>query len=171
MHLFGRIKARTLLLLVLAGGVSACFYHFTGGGLPSHVKTMAVVPFDNQTAVSDIQREISDSLRSKLENRLGLSEASVDKANAVVRGTIRQYQVDIPVGVNAGTRVATASTRRMLQIVLDIDVTDEVTGKSLWSKKSFTVTGQYDEQEEAKGRSEAIDRVVNAIVEGVQSQW
>jgi hypothetical protein len=33
------------------------------------------------------------------------------------------------------------------------------------------VTGQYDEQEEAKGRSEAIDRVVNAIVEGVQSQW
>lgn len=150
--------------------LSACLYHFTGGGLPSHVHTIAVVPFDNQTPVADVQREISDSLRARLANRLGLRDASVAKADAVVRGTIRQYQADVPVGYSANTNAPTTA-RRQLQILLDIDVVDQVTGKSLFSRKGFVVTGEYDEQQEAQGRSQAIDRVVTAVVEGVQSQW
>jgi pre-mRNA-splicing helicase BRR2 len=53
----------------------------------------------------------------------------------------------------------------------DVDVVDEVTGKTLWSRKDYTVEGQYDEQQELLGRSQALDRLVNAIVEGAQSQW
>jgi len=150
--------------------LSACPYHFSGGGLPSHVRTMAVIPFDNQTAVADVQRELSDSLRARLTNRLGLRDASSGKADAVVRGTIRQYQADVPVGYSANTNAPTTA-RRQLQILLDIDVIDQVTGKSLFSRKGFVVTGEYDEQQEAQGRAQAIDRVVTAIVEGVQSQW
>src|SRR6185437_12664901 len=67
-----------------------CLYGFHGGGLPSHVHTIAVIPFDNQTPVADIQREISDSLRVRLISRLGLREASEARASAVVRGTIRR---------------------------------------------------------------------------------
>jgi len=131
---------------------------------------MAVVPFDNETPVADLQRELSDSLRSRLLNRLGLREASEGKANAVVRGVIHRYTADIPVGYDASQRSATTA-RRMLQMVLDIDVVDQVTGKTLWSQKNYTVEGQYDEQQEIRGRSQALDRVVNAIVEGAQSQW
>jgi len=59
----------------------------------------------------------------------------------------------------------------LLQISFDIDVVDQVTGKMLWSRKNFVAEGQYEEQHEAQGRALAIDRVVNAIVEGIQSQW
>ncbi len=148
----------------------ACIYSFKGGGLPAHIKTIAVVPFENETAVSDVQREISDSLRSRLSRRLGVREAAEARANAVVRGVVKQYQTDIPIGVNANTQAPTTS-RRTVNIVLDIDVIDQVTGKTLWSRKALIVEGQYDEGAELEGRAQAIDRIVNTIVEGIQSQW
>jgi hypothetical protein len=121
--------------------------------------------------VADIQREISDSLRVRLINRLGLREASEARASAVVRGTIRRYESGIPIGVDARSRGAPTAVQRSLQMVLDIDVVDQVTGKSLWTRKGYAVDGQYNEGEESVGRSKAVDKLVTAIVDGVQSQW
>jgi lipopolysaccharide assembly LptE-like protein len=151
-------------------GLGGCLYGFHGGGLPSHVHTIAVIPFDNQTPVADIQREISDSLRVRLISRLGLREASEAKASAVVRGTIRRYEAGIPIGVDARSRNATA-VQRALEMVLDVDVIDQTNGKSLWSRKGYLVQGQYAEGKESLGRSMAVDKLITAIVEGVQSQW
>jgi hypothetical protein len=131
---------------------------------------MAVMPFENRTPVADIQREISDSLRKRLVSRLGLREAAENRASAVVRGTIVRYEADIPVGFDARTRAAT-NVQRMLEMVVDIDVVDQKTGKSLWTRKGFMVQGQYQESQELVGRSLAVDKLVTAIVEGVQSQW
>lgn len=169
MRLSGAFRKLVLVapLLLAAAG---CLYGFHGGGLPSHVHTIAVIPFDNQTPVTDIQREISDSLRVRLISRLGLREASEARASAVVRGTIRRYESGIPIGVDARSRGATA-VQRSLQMVLDVDVVDQTNGKSLWTRKGYIVEGQYNEGEEAKGRSAAVDKLVTAIVEGVQSQW
>ncbi len=154
------------MLLSLGG----CLYGFHGGGLPSHIRTIAVIPFDNQTPVADVQREISDSLRVRLISRLGLREASEARASAVVRGTIRRYESGIPIGVDARSRTATA-VQRELDMVLDVDVIDQSNGKSLWSRKGYIVQGQYAEGQENLGRSLAVDKLVTAIVEGVQSQW
>ncbi len=157
----------TIPLLLATGG---CVYGFAGGGLPPNIRTIAVIPFDNQTPVSDVEREISDSLRARLVDRLGLRAAPESRANAVVRGTLRRYEADIPVGYEARTRTPT-DVGRMLQMVLDVDVVDQKTGKSLWSRKNFMVDGQYPEAQERVGRSKAVDKLVTAIVEGVQSQW
>jgi hypothetical protein len=163
---FKKLLVAAPLVLALSG----CLYGFHGGGLPSHIHTISVIPFDNQTPVADIQREISDSLRVRLVNRLGLREASEARAGAVVRGTIRRYESGIPIGVDARSRSATA-VQRALEIVLDVDVIDQTTGKSLWSRKGYMVQGQYAEGQESLGRSQAVDKLVSAIVEGVQSQW
>lgn len=160
--------ARLLPVLLLA--LSGCLYSFHGGGLPGHIRTIAVIPFENQTPVADLQRELSDSLRSRLADRLGLRQASEARANAVVRGVIRRYEADIPVGVQANTRAAT-NVQRQLQMTVDIDVVDQVTGKTLWSRKNFVVDGEYQETKEAVGRARALDKLVHAIVDGVQSQW
>lgn len=162
--------AAAVVAVVLCLALSGCFYSFTGGGLPSYIRTVAVMPFDNQTPVADVEREISDSLRARLIGRLGLRAAPASRANAVVHGAIRRYEADIPVGYEARTRTATDVTR-MLQMVLDVDVVDQKTGKSLWSRKGYTVDGQYREAQERVGRSRAVDKLVTAIVEGVQSQW
>ncbi len=170
MNRSGASSSVRTLILALAFSLGGCFYGFHGGGLPSHIHTISVIPFDNQTPVADVQREISDSLRVRLVNRLGLREASEARANAVVRGTIRRYEAGIPIGVDAHSRTATA-VQRELDIVLDVDVIDQSNGKSLWSRKGYIVQGQYAEGQESRGRSLAVDKLVTAIVEGVQSQW
>ncbi len=145
-------------------------YRFSGGGLPSHVHTVAVARLDNQTTTAELPRELSDALRSRLLGRLGLREATETKANAVVRGSIRQYEIDIPVGFSASNKATTTATRS-LQLTVDLEMIDQVTGKTLWQKKGLVAQAQYQERGEATGRKEAIDKIVNELIEGAQSQW
>lgn len=153
--------------LLLAAG---CVYGFSGGGLPAHVKTIAVIPFENETTSSEIQRELVDALRTELRDRLGVREAPESRANAIIRGTIQRYEVDIPVAYSADNR-ATTTALRMLQIVVDLELVDQVTGETLWERKGFVADGKYEERGEPAARREAIGRVVTALVEGAQSQW
>ena len=156
------------LLLLLA---AACMpYGFTGGGLPAHVRTIAVIPFDNQTATPELQREIFETLRSQLHRRLGLRDAPESRANAIVRGVVQRYETDIAIGYSADNR-QTTTARRMLQLTVDIEVVDQVSGKTLWQRKGLTAQGQYEERGEAVGRRQAIDRIVEDVVQGAQSQW
>lgn len=145
-------------------------YGFAGGGLPAHVRTIAVLPFENQTAAPELQREVFDVLRAQLYRRLGLRDATEAKANALVRGTIQRYETDVPIGYSADNS-ATTSARRMLQISVDVELVDQVSGKTLWQRKGLVAQGQYEERGEAQGRQKAIERIVNDIVEGAQSQW
>jgi hypothetical protein len=145
-------------------------YGFTGGGLPSHVRTVAIVPFENQTATPELQHELTLALRARLHDRLGLRDASEAKANALVRGTIHRYETDIPVGYSAANRQTTTASR-MLQLVVDIEMVDQVTGKTLWQRKNLQAEGQYEERGEPIGRRQAIERIADQLVEGAQSQW
>ena len=81
--------------------VSGCVtkYGFTGGGLPSHVRTMAVQPFDNETPTPEIQRELLDVMRRDLQSRLGVRDAPESRSDAVVKGVIRSYDADVPGGL------------------------------------------------------------------------
>ena len=156
---------------VVLVALNACIpYGFTGGGLPSHIRTVAIVPFENQTATPELPRELTDALRTQLHDRLGLRDASEAKASAIVRGTIQRYETDIPIGFSANNKQATTA-KRMLQLVVDLELIDQVTGKPLWQRKGLLAEGQYEERGEPLGRKQAIDRIVNTLIEGAQSQW
>jgi hypothetical protein len=162
-----RSGAYSLVLIAL----TACFpYGFTGGGLPSHIRTVAIVPFENQTATPDLPRQISDALRIGLHDRLGLRDAAEARASAIVRGTVQRYETDIPIGYSANNKQATTS-KRLLQLVVDIEMVDQVTGKTLWQRKGLLSEGQYEERGETAGRKQAIDRIVSDVIDGAQSQW
>jgi hypothetical protein len=74
------------------------------------------------------------------------------------------------VAYSADPNQATA-TRRRLQIVVDVEIYDVVLGKTIWQKKSIMGEGEYSERFEAEGRKQAINRIVNEVIEGAQSQW
>ncbi len=154
----------------VALALTGCFYGFSGGGLPSHVHSVAIIPFENRTPSPELQRELTESLRKELHDRLGLRDATEARANAVVRGTIQRYEVDIPVGYSANNK-QTTSAKRQLQITVDVEVLDQVNGKTLFQRKGMTAEGQYEERGEADGRKQAIDRIINDIIQGAQSQW
>jgi hypothetical protein len=151
--------------------VAGCFpYGFAGGGLPSHIRTVAVVPFENETSQPEIQRDLVTLMRRGIENRLGLRDASEERAHAIVRGTILRYDADVPISFSADPSQAT-SARRKLQIAVDIEIVDQITGRTLWSRRSLVAEGEYNEGNEPDGRRVALEKLVNDVIEGAQSQW
>jgi len=145
-------------------------YGFAGGGLPPRIKSVAVLPFDNQTAAATLQSELYTSMRHDVESRLGLHEAAEDKADAVVKGTITKYEADIPIAYSADPTQSN-SAQRKVQITVDVDIIDQATGRSIWSQKGLMRDGSYSESDEAAGRKQAIEKIVNDVVAGAQSQW
>ena len=161
-----------MLSLVVLLSANGCVWRYGlhGGGLPEHIKNVAVLPFENQTAATDVQRELADGLRKAFSSRLGLREAPESRASAVIRGAIVSYEIDAPVAFSANPAQAT-SARRRLQIRIDVEIYDQARGRVLWAKKGLMVEGEYAENDEAAGRRQAVERIINEVVEGAQSQW
>ena len=157
----------TLSSLALGG----CLYGFAGGGLPPSIKTVAVLPFDNQTPEPTLTQEISQAVREAVERRLGLRQSAETQADAVVRGSITRYEPDVPVSYQAGEDREVNVTRRQVQITLTVEILDQKQGKPLWQRTGLMVKGDYDAGQEAEGRRKALDDLVVNIVEGAQSQW
>jgi hypothetical protein len=164
-----RIASR-VALLVLACALCACPYGFAGGGLPSDIHTVAIIPFDNDTPAAGLQRDIFDALRTDMRRRLGLGEAAEARADAVVRGRITRYDADIPTAYSSDPRQATTARRR-LQLTADVEIVAQKSGKTLWARKGIVVEGEYAEQSEASGRREAVQKLVDQVITGAQSQW
>jgi len=156
-----------LFLLPLLGG---CLYGFAGGGLPPHVRTVAVLPFENETSSPELPLEMQAAMRQGLQSRLGLRDAPEDRANAVVRGRITRFELDAAAGFSANPNQST-SARRRLRVQVDVEIVDQVTGKVLWTRTGMQADGEYSDRGEAQGRKQAIDRIVNDVIEGAQSQW
>jgi hypothetical protein len=157
----------TLSALALGG----CLYGFAGGGLPPSIKTVAVLPFDNQTPEPTLTQEISRAVREAVERRLGLRQSAEPQADAVVRGSITRYEPDVPVAYGADADREVNVTRRQVQITLTVEILDQKQGKPLWQRSGLMVKGDYDAGQEAQGRQKALDDLVVNIVDGAQSQW
>jgi lipopolysaccharide assembly LptE-like protein len=168
MRRFGALSLAAALLLL--GGACGVRYGFAGGGLPAHIRTIAVLPFENETASSEVQRELFELLRRGLRARLGVREGAEATADAVVRGTIKTYDVDIPVGFSADPQQA-VTARRKLQVTIDIEIVDQSNNKVIWERRGLRAEGEYAERAEAEGRHSALEKIVNDVVEGAQSQW
>jgi hypothetical protein len=156
-----------LSLFLLTG----CLYSLSGGGgLPRHIRTVAVIPFENETANPEVAGELHLALRKTIGDRLGLREAPENRASAIVTGTIRKYEPDVPVGFSANPALATTARRRV-QVVVDVKIVDQTTGKTLFERAGLQAEGEYAERSEPAGRKQALDRIVSDIIEGAQSQW
>lgn len=164
--------ARSAITLVvgIALSLSGCVYGFAGGGLPPTVRSIAVIPFENQTSSAELQQEFMTRLRRELRSRLGVREAGEAQASAIVRGSITGYEPDIPIAFSAD-RTQSVAARRKLMLTVDIEIYDQVGGRVLWARKGMTAEGEYAERAEKEGRRQAIEKLVNDVIEGAQSQW
>jgi hypothetical protein len=158
-----------LIVSVLALPLAGCLYSFTGGGLPAHIRTVAINTFDNQTPSPDIPKELLDSLHKELQRRLGVRDAPIDHADALVRGTITTYDADVPVAFNASPQSLGAG--RKLQITVEVEIIDQSNNHVLYTNKALRAEADYAERDETTGRQKAISKIVQQIIEGVQSNW
>ncbi len=150
--------------------LTGCMYGFAGGGLPPHIHTMALSTFENQTPAPEIPKELYDEMHKELQKRLGVRDAPADKADAVIRGAIVSYDADVPIAFSSIPNQA-VTARRRLQLTISIEIVDAATGKALFSSRSLRQEADYSERAEPDGRRQAIEKIVNEIVAGVQSNW
>jgi hypothetical protein len=136
-----------------------------------NIKTVAILPFDNETPEPALTTEVATAVHQAIEDRLGLRPAGEQSADAVVRGRISRYDADLPLTIQSATGQAPNVTRRQVQITVDIAIVDQRDGKTLWQHQSLTVTGDYQPPAEPDGRKVALDKLVTEIVTGAQSQW
>jgi lipopolysaccharide assembly LptE-like protein len=162
-----RFGAGAVSALVLA--LTGCLYGFAGGGLPN-IKTVAILPFDNQTAEPALTKEVNDAVLEAFQGRLGLRLAGESNADAVVRGKVIRYDPDVPLSFQVGQR-RTDVTRRQVQITIDVEILDQREGKTLWQRQGLSAVGDYAPPQEVEGRKIALQKLVNDLVDGAQSQW
>ena len=165
--------ARALAALVLAL-VPGCNYTFqAGSGFPPHVQTLAVIPFENETDRFEVSQELHQLLLNELPRTFGVRTGSEEFAEAVVRGTIRQYTVQAESYRPEATGNQTQVIQRQVSIAIEVQVVDLVNNLVLWENPSLSATGEFLEASgsEEDGRQLALTRAVQTIINGLQSNW
>ena len=131
---------------------------------------MAIIPFENDTPEPALTQEVNDAVREAIERRLGLRLAGEATADAIVRGRVVRYDPDMPVALVRGEGQATV-TRRKVLLTVDVEIVNQREGKTIWKRQGLSAEGEYDPPQEAAGRKVALQKLVNDIVDGAQSQW
>lgn len=168
-----RAVASLALLALLASG---CMYRFVGGGLPAHVRTVAVLPFENESTQPLLETEIVQRLQTELPRNLGVRLADERRADALVRGRVLSYE-EVAASVRP-TQDATQSevpvVQRQVRISYELEIYDVREDRPLWTAQGQAALGNFlPERGETpqQGRDRAIRQLVDKVIEGAQSQW
>jgi outer membrane lipopolysaccharide assembly protein LptE/RlpB len=130
-----------MVLLAVSALASGCGYSLAGRGsfLPDYIRTIGVPPFTNQTPVVDIDRRVSERVRSELINRGRYKvEPTAAGMDAVLSGEISNITVT-PVSFNQAQ-----ATRYMLTLTARVEFTDTRSGKVLWSNPALAFREEFE---------------------------
>ncbi len=177
-----RHPAAGLRLAVLAAIIATvgCNYSFrSGAGFPEHVRTIAVLPFENETNRFELTQEVHEALLRQVPRSLGLNPAGEADADAVLSGRILRYELTAPLYRQTGRGQAGAGEggiqvlQREVVLVVQVEVLDRQEYAILWESSQLLARGQFLEASETEeaGRAEAIELLVQEIVDGAQSNW
>jgi hypothetical protein len=130
--------ALTWALLVASSG---CGYSLAGRGsfLPAYIKTIGVPQFVNHTAVFEIERRITEQVRTELLGR-GRYDIKPDRTgvDAVLLGEVTAIGI-APAAVNEQQQ----ATRYTVTLIAKVEFRDLKTDKVLWTNPAMTFSEQY----------------------------
>lgn len=173
-HRSTRVSSAFRRASAAAAAVTAgCLYSFSGGGgLPGHIRTLAVLPFDNQTTQFTLTQEVTQALLDEMTGRLGLRPAGEASADAILRGRILRYVNEPSVFRGQPGDQPVVEDQRRVTISISVELYDAVEDQVLWQAGGLSATGEYLIVEgEDKGRDLAIRNLVQKVIDGAQSQW
>ena len=176
----GASKGRTrraalgaLVLLALALGSQGCLYSFRAGSFPPHIRTIAVLPFENETPRLELTQELHDALLLEVPRSLGIRTAGEDVADAVLRGRITSYTTTTPSYRPSADGDRAEVLQRQVTIAVVVELLDVSRNEIIWESSGVTGQGEYLEASETEdvGRAIAIRLLRQRIVDGAQSNW
>lgn len=140
-----RMPMRLLALAVVVAAASlssGCGYSLAGRGsfLPSYIRTIGVPMFINNTAVFEVERTITDRVRSEL---IGRGRYKIETERVGVDAVLTGEILNIALAASAFNQQQQA-TRYAITIVARIEFRDLKTDKVLWQNPAMAFTEQYD---------------------------
>lgn len=144
-----------------------------GAGFPDYVKSVAIIPFENDTTRPELTDEIFQELLREFPRSQGLQAAGRDVADAEVRGTIQQYTLNTPSYRGGGGGQTPEVLQRQVVLRVEVQIVNLVDNEVLWEDAGISVQGQFLEETESEeiGRALAIELLIQRIIDGAQSNW
>jgi outer membrane lipopolysaccharide assembly protein LptE/RlpB len=122
-----------LVALLLAG----CGYS-TRGGLPAHIKTVAVPIFKNRTLEPGVESAVTSGVVNAFSSGGRVKVVPADQADAILDGEVVGYSLDgLAFDRNANVRAY------RLQLVLNVEFRDVRRSALLWRQEGLQETSDF----------------------------
>jgi hypothetical protein len=169
------MRTMRMLTLPLLGAFLTVFgcgiYSFSGSGLPSHIKTVAVPVFENRTAEYGIKENLTAELIDALIRDGRLRVVGKETADSVIEGAIVDYKEQ------AYTFDRSENVQEyIVRIYVTVSYQDMKNRKAIWEEERMEGWGTYDVQgdpveDEDIGRERAVAKLVEDIVNKSLAGW
>jgi hypothetical protein len=158
-------------LLPMFFTLSGCgVYTFNGSTLPSHLKTVDIPLFANQSTTPGVAEELTSELSNRIVS-MNLLRVSSNRGDATIRGRVTDYTATPRSFGTSGVRQVTVS-EYVVKISVEVEFLDNKSNSPLY-KGTVTGEGVYNNQSltEANGRKTAEKDVVDQILQKSLQSW
>lgn len=145
------------LLIVYSG----CAYSFSGSSVPSHLKTVAIPLFEDQSGFGEpgLRESFTKRLIDLFINDNSLEIAERNTADSILEGSILAV-ADAPSVIAPGEQVS----KRRINVTVHVVFQDLKLRKKVW-EKDFSNWGEYSMGTEL--RTVALTRALNKVTEDI----
>ena len=160
-----------ILALVIFISVSfSCSHYSTRGRLPSHIQSVYIPTFENQTAEFFLPQQITDALTDRFLSEANLRLGDYSSADAELHGTVRRYYEEAET-YRQDTNVEV--TGRRVTIALDVEFLDRTTNETLWQDRNFSrwVVYEPDSETEEEAAGRVVELLADDLISSVLQQW
>ncbi len=162
-----------MILLGLIGG-GCGLYSFSGSSLPSHIKTIAVPIFGNESLEYDVANEATQIVTQRFLQDNRLKVVGEGRADCILEGTISGYESKV--------YNYTADQQPVDYIVVirfAATLRDAVKNRELWKDDAMTVSAVYSVTsadpsalgDESAARSKALKDLAEDVLARTMEQW
>ena len=161
-----------VLVTVLAAG--GCAYTPSPALLPSHLKTIAIPVFRNETTEYNLEQAITQAVIDRFVVDNHLRVVGEREANLLLRGSITHYKNSI-----FGFTTGDEATEYRVTISVSVLLKDQVKNREMWSEDDLIKTANYfvvdvpgqPARTELDGRKDAISKIAEEILARTVEGW
>ena len=128
-------------LLLCGSGFTECYKPVTKSGLPTHIRTVAVPPFQNQALRYKIESRFTEAVANEIIRRgHGLRvQSELEGADAVVDGVIRSFTF-------SGVLLDERGRARIFEVTVvgAVTVRDQVQNRVLYDNQNYVYRGEFE---------------------------
>ncbi len=160
--------SKYLLLILLING---CGYYSFKGALPSHIKTVAIPLFENNTAYPNVRDDLTNFVVDAFIADNSLSLVDESNADLIITGTI----LSISPRAASVTSGETVEEYHMM-VRVSVKCEDTKNNKMLWEKnlQDFGImpaAGIDDDQQRDAAISTALENITEDILNNTLGYW